>query len=263
MTAEIDGINVNYEVKGQGEYIFILHGWGANLEVYSSVADVLSAKYTVVSFDFPGFGKTDEPEEVWDVLKYAEFTAKFISTFGCKEVILLGHSFGGRVILKMVGECELPFEVNKILFVDSAGVMPQRSEKQNFKTKAYKLGKCILSFYPIKKMFPNALEALRKKFSSADYANASVIMRGVLVKTVNEDLVYLMKNIKCTTLLIWGENDTATPIGDAKIFEKEISQAGADVGLAVIKNAGHFSFLDQPYVFANIIKSFLKIGEEV
>lgn len=263
MTAEIDGINVNYEVKGQGEYIFILHGWGANLGVYASVADVLAKKYTVVSFDFPGFGGTAEPDEVWDVLRYAQFTTKFISTFGCKEVILFGHSFGGRVILKMAGECELPFKINKILFVDSAGVMPQRSDKQKLRTKVYKCGKQVLSFYPIKKMFPDALEALKKKFSSADYANASELMRGVLVKTVNEDLVYLMKSIKCTTLLIWGENDTATPIGDAKIFEREISAAGADVGLAVIKNAGHFSFLDQPYVFANIIKSFLKIGEEV
>ncbi|MCC8016879.1 MAG: alpha/beta hydrolase, partial [Clostridiales bacterium] len=165
----------------------------------------------------------------------------------------------GRVILKMTEREPLPCCVDKILFVDSAGVMPVRSKKQNFRTKIYKLGKKLLSIYPIKKMFPNALEALKKKFSSADYANASEIMRGVLVKTVNEDLVHLMKNIKCQTLLIWGENDTATPVCDAKIFEREISSAGTDVGLALIKNAGHYSFLDQPYVFSNIIKSFLKI----
>lgn len=259
MIKEIDGINVNYEIKGQGDYVFLLHGWGSNLGLFSAVADIISQKYTVVSLDFPGFGQTPEPPEVWDVSKYAEFTSKFISSFGCGEVILLGHSFGGRVILKLTEIESLPFRMKKVIFVDSAGVMPVRSKKQNFRTRIYKIGKKILSLYPVKKLFPDALEALKRKFSSADYANASELMRGVLVKTVNEDLVYLMKNISCTTLLIWGENDTATPISDAHIFEKEISAAGMDVGLAVIKNAGHYSFLEQPVVFGNIIKSFLKI----
>lgn len=261
MVKDIDGISVNYAVKGEGEYVFILHGWGANLEVYNSVADVLAEKYTVVSFDFPGFGKTPEPPEIWDVSAYADFTEKFISSFGQSKVILMGHSFGGRVILKLVSKENLAFSVSKILFVDSAGVMPKRSKKQNFRTRIYKAGKFFLSLYPVRKLFPDALENLRKKFSSADYASASEKMRGVLVKTVNEDLTPLMKNVKCTTLLIWGVNDTATPYSDAEIFEREISSSGADVGIAKIENAGHYSFLDQPYVFGKIIRSFLKIGE--
>lgn len=261
LVKDIDGISVNYAVKGEGEYVFILHGWGANLEVYNSVADVLAEKYTVVSFDFPGFGKTPEPPEIWDVSAYADFTEKFISSFGQSKVILMGHSFGGRVILKLVSKENLAFSVSKILFVDSAGVMPKRSKKQNFRTRIYKAGKFFLSIYPVRKMFPDALENLRKKFSSADYASASEKMRGVLVKTVNEDLTPLMKNVKCTTLLIWGVNDTATPYSDAEIFEREISSGGADVGIAKIENAGHYSFLDQPYVFGKIIRSFLKIGE--
>lgn len=261
LVKDIDGISVNYAVKGEGEYVFILHGWGANLEVYNSVADVLAEKYTVVSFDFPGFGKTPEPPEIWDVSAYADFTEKFIYSFGQSKVILMGHSFGGRVILKLVSKENLAFSVSKILFVDSAGVMPKRSKKQNFRTRIYKAGKFFLSLYPVRKMFPDALENLRKKFSSADYASASEKMRGVLVKTVNEDLTPLMKNVKCTTLLIWGVNDTATPYSDAEIFEREISSGGADVGIAKIENAGHYSFLDQPYVFGKIIRSFLKIGE--
>lgn len=261
MVKDIDGINVHYEVKGSGKYVFILHGWGANISVYQSVADLLSQKFTVVSLDFPGFGGTAEPPEVWSVSDYAAFTVKFIASFGVKEVILFGHSFGGRVIIKMASMQDLPFDISKIIFADSAGVMPVRSKKQNFRTRIYKIGKCILSFYPIRKLFPQALETLRKKFSSADYANASALMRGVLVKTVNEDLTPLLKNIKCQTLLIWGVNDTATPLSDALIFEREIASSGTDVGLCKIQNAGHYSFLDQPYVFQNILRSFLKIGE--
>lgn len=261
LVKDIDGIRVHYEVKGSGDYIFILHGWGANIGVYASVSDLLAQKFTVVTLDFPGFGGTPEPPEVWSVSDYADFTVKFISSFGVKDVMLFGHSFGGRVIIKMASTEDLPFNINKIIFTDAAGIMPQRGKKQTFRTRIYKIGNFFLSLYPVRKLFPQALEALRKKFSSADYANATPLMRGVLVKTVNEDLTQYLKNIKCTTLLIWGVNDTATPISDAEIFEREISSSGADVGLCKIENAGHYSFLDQPYVFQNILKSFLKIGE--
>ena len=50
MNKEINGISVNYDIKGSGDYVFILQGWGTSLEVYASVANLLAQKYTVVSF---------------------------------------------------------------------------------------------------------------------------------------------------------------------------------------------------------------------
>ena len=127
MTVNIDGLNINYKVTGSGDYVFLLHGWGANLELFEGVAAAISEKYTVVAFDFPGFGQSEEPGEPWSVSDYADLTIKFINSFGCERVILLGHSFGGRVIIKMLGEKALPFKVYKIVLVDSAGIMPKRS----------------------------------------------------------------------------------------------------------------------------------------
>ena len=97
--------------------------------------------------------------------------------------------------------------------------------------------------------------AIRKyKFGSADYQAASPMMRKVLVKTVNEDLRDFLPFVKTSTLLIYGENDTATPVSLAKIMEKEI----ADAGLVVLKNSGHFAFLEQQSQFLAIVDSFLK-----
>ena len=142
MIKEIDGINVNYEIKGQGDYVFLLHGWGSNLGLFSAVADIISQKYTVVSFDFPGFGQTPEPPEVWDVSKYAEFTSKFISSFGCGEVILLGHSFGGRVILKLTEIESLPFRMKMVILLTVQGLCPcaakSRISEQGFIKSAKK-----------------------------------------------------------------------------------------------------------------------------
>lgn len=80
------------------------------------------------------------------------------------------------------------------------------------------------------------------------------MMRQVLVKSVNEDLKIEMPKIKTPTLLVWGENDTATPVSDAKIMEKLIPNAG----LVILKNAGHFSFVEKLGEFLIILNNFLQ-----
>lgn len=261
MTIQINGLKINYTVQGSGEYVFLLHGWGANLELFAKLAEVVAQKYTVVSLDFPGFGHSEEPKSAWDVSEYAAFTAEFIRHFGCEKAILLGHSFGGRVIIKLSSMSGLPFAIDKIILVDSAGILPKKSLKSKMKQRVYKAGKFALNLPPVKKLSPDALDNYKKKMGSADYANASEMMRRVLVKTVNEDLEPLLKNIRAQTLLVWGDNDTATPLSDGQKMEKAITAAGTDAGLVTLKGAGHYSFLDQPFTFHQVIKSFLKIGE--
>ena len=73
-------------------------------------------------------------------------------------------------------------------------------------------------------------------------------------KCVNEDLKHVMPKIKAPTLLVWGVEDTATPLSDAKIMEKLIP----DAGLVAFDNCGHYSFLDNPIGFKAVIKSFFK-----
>jgi len=125
------------------------------------------------------------------------------------------------------------------------------------RVKLYKLGKAVLKSRLISALYPGALNRLQKKFGSADYAAASPVMRGCLVKAVNEDLEPLLPGIKAETLLIWGDKDTATPLSDGQKMEKMIKGSG----LVVFSGAGHYSFLEQPYLFAQVIKSFLNIGE--
>ncbi|MDE7025256.1 MAG: alpha/beta hydrolase, partial [Paramuribaculum sp.] len=84
-------------------------------------------------------------------------------------------------------------------------------------------------------------------------ASASPMMRSILSKCVNEDLKHVMPAIKAPTLLIWGENDTATPLRDAKIMERLIP----DAGLVSFPGCGHYSFLDNPVQFAAVLRSFL------
>lgn len=253
----VNGIGINYEQKGSGELVVLLHGWGSNIKLFANLIDLLSAKYTVVAMDMPGFGESEEPKTPWCVDDYVQFVIDFLKDYDTKEVTLLGHSFGGRVIIKMHSRESLPFKVKKVILVDSAGIMPPKSNKKSWRTRYYKMGKAVLSTKLVQKLAPDALENFRKKMGSADYAAASPMMRQVMVKVVNEDLEPYLPNIKCPTLLVWGVNDTATPISDGEKMEKLIP----DAGLVRLENAGHYSFLEQQFTFNRIMCSFMNIEE--
>ena len=111
----------------------------------------------------------------------------------------------------------------------------------------------VLALYG-KEKGETVLNKIRTKKGSSDYSNSTPKMRAILSKVVNEDLKHVMPSIKCPTLLIWGEKDTATPIGDAKIMEKLIP----DAGLVSFPNAGHYSFLDNAFQYQAVLRSFLK-----
>lgn len=251
MVIGIDNIDVNYFVSGpeSEEAVVMLHGWGANIELFRNAAALISTKYKVAAPDMPGFGETPEPPAEWTVDDYTDFAVKFISALGLKKVILLGHSFGGRVIIKMANRKDLPFEITKIIFVDAAGIKPEKSAEQKMKESVSKFGKKLLSGTP------KLLNKLQSMTGSQDYRDASPLMRRILVNVVNEDLKDLLPNIKQSTLLIWGTADTATPLSDAKLMEQLIP----DAGLAEIPGCGHYSFLENPVLFNAIITSFLKL----
>ncbi len=255
MNTVINGIDTNYLAVGQGDVVLLLHGWGSSLEPYRQLINLLSKKYFVIALDMPGFGETGEPERPFDVDDYVDFVLEFLKMFSVSKLSLVGHSFGGRVIIKMANR-KLPFAVDKIVLIDSAGIKPHASKKKSIKQMCYKIGKWFATRKLIAKIAPGFLEKLRIKFGSADYVSASPMMRQCLVKVVNEDLSYLLPGIKVPTLLVWGENDTTTPLSDAKKMEIEIPGAG----LAVIQNAGHFSFVEQPVIFGSIMASFFEIG---
>ncbi len=257
MNVVINGLNTHYLKEGSGENILVLQGWGTEIELYSAVISQLSKKFTVYAPDLPGFSKTDEPKDAWCVDDYVDFVLAFCKEMGITKTLLFGHSFGGRVIIKMLSREDCPIEVSRVILTGAAGIKPVQSEGAKKKTSAYQRGKKFLSTPIMKKLFPNALEKLRQKHGSADYRAASPMMRQVLVKTVNEDLSHLLPKIKQEVLLIWGRNDDATPISDGQRMEKEMP----DAGLAVIENAGHFAFIEQQYLFLRILDSFLKIDE--
>ncbi len=253
MIRKIDDIPVNYIEKGDGEAVLLLHGWGANITLYQGIIDTLAKGRRVIALDMPGFGKTPEPPGPWCVDDYVDFVLKFIETFEVERISIVVHSFGGRVFFKMNSRKDLPFTIEKAVLIDSAGILPKKTLKQKISLRCYKIGCAVMSTRVLHFLYPDAVDDMRRRRGSADYNNATPTMRATLVKVVNEDLEPFIHLVKCPTLLIWGDRDTATPLADGKRMEELIP----DAGLVVCEGAGHFSFAEQAAKVQGALASFL------
>lgn len=245
----IKGIKLHYRVEGEGRAVILMHGWGCNCTTLASVEKTAAENHKVYNVDFPGFGLSQEPTEVWGVEEYTQVIEELARIEQIDRPTLLGHSFGGRVGIVYASRNE----VSKLILVDAAGVKPRRSLKYYIKVYSYKAMKRLMPIIFGKEGAKRRMDAYRAKVGSSDYNGASEMMRSILSKVVNEDLKHLMPKIKAPTLLIWGENDTATPLSDAKTMERLIPE----VGLVSFPGCGHYSFLDNPYQFAAVLRSFL------
>lgn len=254
----IKNLTINYIKKGSGKTVLILPGWGTTINTYMPLINSISNYANIYCLDMPGFGNSEEPDTYWNLDNYVDFIIDFIKSQNIQDLDLIGHSNGGRIIIKLMNRIDLNFNVNKIILIGSAGIVHKKSQSKKLKIKIFKLGKKILEIKPIKTMFPNLLSKLQNKLGSEDYKKASPVMKKTLVNLVNEDLRELLSNIKVPTLLIWGENDTATPLQDGEIMEKLIP----DSGLVKVRNCTHYVFLEQTAYVNSIISNFLNGGAQ-
>ncbi len=248
-TFTYEGLQINYTRSGSGTPLVFLHGWGTDLESFKCLSEPLAENFDVISIDFPGFGKSAEPESPWNLDDYTKMTYAFMRQLNLLKPSLIGHSFGGRVSIKLSEILEL----DKIILINSAGIKPKRKSGYFLRVYGYKFFKTVASLPLLNWVLKEPLEAYREIYSSSDYKQASPIMKQVLTKVVNEDLREHLNSIKVPVLLIWGDKDTSTPLEDAQLMEQLIPNAG----LVVFEGAGHFSYQEQPSRTLTIIRTFL------
>lgn len=250
MQTVVNGQLLSYTDEGKGSVILILHGWGSSGQSFEDLASYLSKRHRVIRLDFPGFGGSPQPSTDWGVAEYASCVRDFITKLGVKIDILVGHSFGGRVIIKGIAEGKL--SPKKVILIGSAGVKPKPSTKKRLIRAAAKIGK-VMNFVPgASKLRDNLRHKLYNIAGSTDYIEAGEMQR-IFINTIDEDLLPLVHKIKQPTLMIWGEDDASTPVSDAHSIKAELS----DANLVVIPGAAHFVYLDKPDEVREAISKFI------
>jgi pimeloyl-ACP methyl ester carboxylesterase len=249
---DVRGLRTRYLIRGSGPAALVLHGWGASIEAVHPIVAGLAPVATVYALDLPGFGQSEPPPQPWGVEDYQEFLAAFMDALKIECPTIVGHSNGGRIAIRMAAT--EPRRAARLVLVDSAGIRPKRTLRWYRRVGMAKLGKYAARWLGA----PG--ERLRARIvgrvASTDYAAAGE-MRPTLVRLVNSDLREYLPRISVPVLLVWGAEDTDTPLADARLMEKLIP----DAGLVVLEAAGHYSYLDQPARFARIVSHFIAPSE--
>ena len=252
MTFDHQGVTLNYTVTGdKGEWLLLLHGWGGSTQSWLPVERDLCASKRVLNLDFPGFGQSSEPNRPWSVSDYRDLVLALLDSLSIDKLELIAHSFGGRVAL-ILSEAR-PQLITKQVLTGCAGLInPESAQKSGHRlSRLYDnaLSRKLLGDKGVDKL----KNTIRSHFGSEDYKNASPMMRECFQLVVNQDLSDCLKAVRASTLLIWGQNDTATPLWMGRRMESEIG----DAALIVFENCGHFAYLENYPHFITIVRQFL------
>lgn len=197
--------------------IVLLHGWGASSAKLNDLANELTLrKYNVFTPELPGFD-IDASKDVWDLGYYADYAIKKSNNFfNGNDYLVFGHSFGGRIAIKMAIKSE---RVSGIILCATGGISRASLLKRMVFAGLAKAGKALLVFKPIAKYWR---KVLYKAVREHDYEKTTGVMRQTFKNVVSEDLKPIVGKIKLPTLILWGDEDKMTPVADAYYIKSKV-----------------------------------------
>ncbi|MFP5376805.1 MAG: alpha/beta fold hydrolase [Acidimicrobiia bacterium] len=210
--------------------VLALHGWGRSSADFAGALQGLDA----VALDLPGFGATPEPPGPWGAAEYAAAVAPVLDEMATPAVVV-GHSFGGRVAVHLA--TAHPERVRALVL---AGVpLLRRPGPRPRPAPAFRAGRALHR----RGLVSDArMEALRRRYGSADYRAAAGVMRAVHVRAVNEAYDDLLPRVACPVELVWGDDDADVPLAVAEAARGLLP----DATLHVVPGAGHHTPLTAP-----------------
>lgn len=233
--------------------ILILHGWNLSSDKFIILKDeFVKRKFKVYCPDLPGFGNSKIPDKSLNLSDYVGFVEKFIQENKLTNVILVGHSFGGRIGIKLA--VQNPKLLHALILTGAPGIMPVARSKALFFIILAKIGRKLFSL-PTVNFFQNiARQLLYRTAGAMDYYNTDEKMRETFKNIVAENLEPLLSQINIPTLLLWGKEDGMVPIGIARKMNKMINNSK----LVFIENSRHGVPWTHPKEFADKVEDFLR-----
>lgn len=193
---------------------------------------------TCMTFSFPPFGLSDMPPENWGLNDYSAMTFTLLDKYGLGNVILIGHSFGGRVAIDMASG-DSRSRIDALALVSAAGVKPHKGWKARLRRRMF--------------LCDRRRGADVTKYYSPDWLALPERMRGVFSRIVSLDLTARLGDIVCPTALIWGVRDKETPMYMCGVMKRRIR--GAEV---IRMKGGHFAYAEDHLTFVTALADLVE-----
>ncbi|HET8624627.1 MAG TPA: alpha/beta hydrolase [Gemmatimonadales bacterium] len=112
-----DGVPITFQVIGTGEpTVVLVHGWATGHRLWDGQVPRLAARRRVVTLDLAGHGASGGGRAAWSIAGFGRDVEAVVEAVGAKQVVLVGHSMGGLVVLEAARR--MPNRVNGIVLVD-------------------------------------------------------------------------------------------------------------------------------------------------
>jgi 3-oxoadipate enol-lactonase len=279
MKTKANGINMNYDTRGKGENLVLIHGAGDNLNMWYHQVPVFSRSYCVITYDVRGSGKTDSPKGDYSISLLAEDVCELVKAIAFLNLMsvdsmeqmmkasrpdeaqcfLLGYSMGGRIALEAA--INHPEMVKALVLANSSvGLTPPSPDAAERRRALLEL----LGKGDMKKvaemMTTNAFSPGFKSKNPSEFGRymkvklqnkpdgLARIMQALASATAPPDL----SKVKCPVLIIVGENDAYMGVEQGKQAHEAI--AGSKL---VILPTGHASAVELPDKFNSAVLEFL------
>ena len=226
------------------------HGWGQSHVPLLPLADAVRRSARSLLLDLPGFGAAPPPPDAWSTSDYADAAAEWLDGVAARPRIWVAYSFGCRVGLQLAARH--PGLVDGLFLIAAPGLPRQRSPAQQVRFLARRW-----AFRLARRLTPEgpARERLRERFASADYRNASPLLRQILVKAVNENLGSAASAVRCPTLLVYGERDDDASPDIGERYHRMIPQSR----FVLLRGFGHLDIVSEGrHQIAQLLTEFLE-----
>ena len=277
--ADVNGIKICYEVKGEGDPVLLVHGFSDRKEHWRGQFDNLSKYFKIIRFDNRGAGKSDRPDMKYTMDIFADDINELLNYLGLEKVHIIGHSLGGMIVQNFV--IKYPNKVNKVMLINTIagmtppGISPDQGIEMYRKNaiegiKAIEkdpLGKFLLGaknsysreFWKQMNLDPKkkfhgiwSVEDLLDEKMSYGPTEEDINHQAEALKTHN---VYeKLHKVKNEVLIIAAEKDKSCP----KLMNEKIHELLPNSKFIVIEKAAHQSILEYPYKINQHIIDFLK-----
>ena len=226
--------------------VLALHGWARSHRDFDAViAPAGEAPLPALALDLPGFGASPPPPDAWGAEAYAEAVGAVLGEMG-SPVVVLGHSFGGRVALHLA--VQRPEAVRALVLTGVPLLHP--AGRRGRVSAAYRM---VRGLHRLHLVSAGTMEAARQRHGSEDYKAAQGIMRQVLVRSVNETYEEQLDAVQCPVHLLWGAEDSAAPL---EVAERALARL-AQGDIEVFSGIGHLTPLLIPAALRTAVVSCL------
>jgi pimeloyl-ACP methyl ester carboxylesterase len=260
-TIVIDGLRISYRREGTGAPLVLLHGFIVDGRVWRRQIDDLSRNFDVIAWDAPGCGESEDPREDYTMGEFAEALAGLLDRVGVSAVHILGLSWGGTLALEFYRQH--PERALSLILADAyagwTGSLGAEAAEQ-------RLARCLKeSELPPEAWVPQwAPEACSPNAPQAVIDEQAAIMSDfhpagfrAMSRALSGDFRDILATIRVPTLLIWGADDSRSPVRVGEAMCAAIPGAQ----LKIIAGAGHVSNMEKPSEFNSAVRSFCRSAQ--